>query len=102
MGYKCETYRAASKILNCSFQAVTQAIKYNRRIINGKPFWFEGEERPAPRLGRSGRPCLIDNVRYESVGIAARVVGSKPCALKLALETKDTFKGHSIAWVDEE
>jgi len=102
MGYKCRSYTEAAKILKCSVYAITQAVNSGRRIIKGKKFWFEGEQEPEMTLGLPGRPCIVDGIRYESVGIAARVVKSKPCALRLALNIKDTFKGHSIEWVDEE
>jgi len=102
MGYKCRSYTEAAKILKCSVFAITKAVERNRRSIKGKAFWFEGEEEPDIALGKEGRACIIDGIRYESVGIGARQVESKACALRLALNTKDTFKGHSIEWVDEE
>jgi hypothetical protein len=100
-GYECETYTRAAKILGCSVYAITQAVNRGRRVIKGKKFWFEGEQEPEMTLGLPGRPCIVDGVRYESVGIAARVVKSKPCALRLALNTKDMFKGYSVSWVDD-
>lgn len=101
-GHKCNSYLQAAKVLGCSQNAITNAVRANRRSIKGKVFWFEGEEEQPPVLGKSGTPCIVDDTRYESVGIAARTLNSKPSALRLALNMKDTFKGHSISWVEEE
>jgi hypothetical protein len=95
------SYSAAARYIPCSKNAIALAIKRNKRCIKGKRFWFEGESVPVIDPGRTGLRCIVDGIEYKSVGKAARVVGSRPCALRLALNMKQTFKGHSIAWADE-
>lgn len=94
------SYSSAAKHVPCSVFAFTQAVKRGNRHIKGKRFWFDGEEVPPIYLGRIGKRCIIDGVIYTSVGAAAKLLGSKPCALKLALDIKTSFKGHRISWAN--
>ena len=112
MGIRCKSYAGASRVLGCTKDAVSHAVRTNRRSIKGKPFWFPWEkapEKPKPatpkikrRPGRKGRHCIIDDIEYDSIQDAYLQLGFNKQSLRSALDTRDYYKGHSIMWANQE
>jgi hypothetical protein len=96
------TVHQACKDIGRSDNAIYTTIKRGVYCISGHTIcWQDDPHEANPQIGCM-RPCVIDDVLFKSAASAAREYGFSIKAFYQALNQSETFRGHSIAWADEE
>ena len=101
-GHPFASYRDAASFIGCVSSAISYAISSKRYNVKGHIVYPENVDIDKVKsiYAKRGTKVFVDNYVYESIASAARALGSQPCALRLALETKNSFKGHKIGRID--
>ena len=99
---KESTVIEAAAIIGCTPSAIYDAIRGKRFYVANYSVCWADNIKPVNKKRNHYKACLIDGDYFKSVAIAARHYGFIVESLCHALDMHETFKGHSIAWAEEE